>query len=328
MHFDGIGSSVVIALAAVLWFVYLVPIWLRRREYLATERNAVRLQQTMRIMAESAELPDAVLVEVSARSVAAQQRALRQAERAARGRAGRVGGGAAADVAGAARAAVPGEGAASYPAAARARFARRVQRTRAVATLLLLIGLVGAVVGLSLLVGGGEWLLLATSAGLAVSALAVLNRLATVSARFRAVRRAAVSRVQPSLYDQAGHEHPAASSGWTPVPLPRPLYLSRESVLRAAGAFEPRAERARVSRAVDPAAELAMAAAEAELALREAQDARRAVHVERERLAEGTAARPAPEESSPFARMGVVDESAFEIPDVEEIMRRRVSRAG
>src|SRR5690606_41774453 len=60
MGIDGIGSSVVIAFAALLWFIYLVPTWLRRREYLSTERNAVRLQQTLRIMAETAQVPDAV----------------------------------------------------------------------------------------------------------------------------------------------------------------------------------------------------------------------------------------------------------------------------
>ncbi len=37
------GGGVVLAIAAALWLLYLVPTWLRRREYLATERNAVRL---------------------------------------------------------------------------------------------------------------------------------------------------------------------------------------------------------------------------------------------------------------------------------------------
>src|SRR5690606_10372853 len=63
--------------AAVLWFIYLVPTWLRRREYLSTERNAVRLQQTLRIMAETAQVPEAVRIETHAHAIAAQQRALR-----------------------------------------------------------------------------------------------------------------------------------------------------------------------------------------------------------------------------------------------------------
>ena len=56
------GGGLVLALVAVLWLVYLVPTWQRRREYLATERNAVRLQQTLRILAQTAELPEEVRV--------------------------------------------------------------------------------------------------------------------------------------------------------------------------------------------------------------------------------------------------------------------------
>ena len=81
MGIDGIGSSIIIALAAVMWFLYLIPTWFKRQEYLATERNAVRLQQTMRILAESAEMPSVVRVEATARTVAAQQRALRMQQR-------------------------------------------------------------------------------------------------------------------------------------------------------------------------------------------------------------------------------------------------------
>src|SRR3954468_14800361 len=87
---ESAGGGIVIALAAVLWLVYLMPTWLRRRQYLATERNAVRLQQTLRVLAETAEVPDEVRAEASARSVAGQQRALRraaeEAEAAARAR--------------------------------------------------------------------------------------------------------------------------------------------------------------------------------------------------------------------------------------------------
>ena len=80
MSGDVLGGGVVVALAAALWLAYLIPVWLRRREYLATERNAVRLQQTLRILAETSELPDAVRYEATARTVAEQQRILRRAE--------------------------------------------------------------------------------------------------------------------------------------------------------------------------------------------------------------------------------------------------------
>src|SRR5215207_3682302 len=72
---DVIGGGVLVAAAAALWIAYLLPTWLRRRQYLATERNAVRLQQTLRILAETAETPEAVRVEATAREVAASVQA-------------------------------------------------------------------------------------------------------------------------------------------------------------------------------------------------------------------------------------------------------------
>src|SRR5687767_12748692 len=81
---DVIGGGLLVAVAALLWITYLLPSWLRRRQYLATERNAVRLQQTLRILAETAETPEPVRIEATAREVAAQQRILHQQEEAAR----------------------------------------------------------------------------------------------------------------------------------------------------------------------------------------------------------------------------------------------------
>ncbi len=75
MELTGVGGGLMLAIAAALWLVYLVPNWFKRREYLATERNAVRLQQTIRVLAETAEVPAAVRAEAAARQVALQQRA-------------------------------------------------------------------------------------------------------------------------------------------------------------------------------------------------------------------------------------------------------------
>jgi Membrane protein involved in colicin uptake len=83
MRGDLLGGGVVVAVAAALWLIYLVPTWLHRREYLATERNAVRLQQTLRILAETAETPHEVRLEATAREVARQRKALKAAQRAA-----------------------------------------------------------------------------------------------------------------------------------------------------------------------------------------------------------------------------------------------------
>ena len=60
MELGGVGGGLMLAVAAALWMVYLIPNWLKRREYLATERNAVRLQQTIRVLSETAEVPEHV----------------------------------------------------------------------------------------------------------------------------------------------------------------------------------------------------------------------------------------------------------------------------
>ena len=68
------GTALLLLVAVVLWLVYLVPIWMRRSEYLATERNAARLGQTLRLLAETNETTEEIRAELSARDVARQHR--------------------------------------------------------------------------------------------------------------------------------------------------------------------------------------------------------------------------------------------------------------
>src|SRR3954471_13956801 len=83
MDLTGGGTAIMIAIAAGLWFLYLVPTWIRRREYLATERTATRLQQTIRIMAESSEVPESVRFAATAREAVRAERLLRAQQRRA-----------------------------------------------------------------------------------------------------------------------------------------------------------------------------------------------------------------------------------------------------
>src|SRR4051812_48646950 len=83
---DALSGGVMVAVAAALWIAYLLPSWLHRRQYIATERNAVRLQQTLRILAETAETPEQVRLETTARAAASQERVLRERESAERAR--------------------------------------------------------------------------------------------------------------------------------------------------------------------------------------------------------------------------------------------------
>jgi hypothetical protein len=84
MNGDFLGGGVILAVAAVLWLVYLVPTLWRRHNFDATERNAVRLNQTIRALVETSETPHELRVEATARAVAQQQRVLRKAEAEAR----------------------------------------------------------------------------------------------------------------------------------------------------------------------------------------------------------------------------------------------------
>jgi len=73
------STALLVAIAAVLWIVYLVPVWVKRSEYLATERNATRLGQTLRVLAETAETSQELRAELTAREVWQKSR---EAERA------------------------------------------------------------------------------------------------------------------------------------------------------------------------------------------------------------------------------------------------------
>ena len=278
MELSGVGGGLMLAIAATLWLAYLVPNWFKRREYLATERNAVRLQQTIRVLAETAEVPDAVRAEAAARRLASEQRAELLRGPVAVGRpAPRV-----------------------EPAAVDSlTVIRRRRRTRALLSLALVgsLAIAGAQVPL-LLAGGatvGAWVaLLAAGVGV-VSSAGMLSRISRLSQP----RRAQPARVERQTSLGAAPvtrvvERPAA---WTPVAVPKPLYLSRPAAPATASP--------------DPKVELERAAQAAERALRSAQ--REAPPI--------TRAEPAV--ASRFASMGIVDAGAAAAPDLDAVLARR-----
>lgn len=75
------GGGVIFVVASLLWAAVLVPSWVRRREFKAAEQNALRLQRTLRVLAETAEVPTEVRVEATAREALAQERLLRTAQK-------------------------------------------------------------------------------------------------------------------------------------------------------------------------------------------------------------------------------------------------------
>ena len=300
MDITGASTAIMLAAAAVLWFLYLMPTWFRRREYLATERNATRLQRTIRIMAETAEVPEAVRVEANAREVAQRERLVRQEERR---------------VAAAARVRTQAALVQARPAAAAESLTRlRMRRTRRLASLLVMTGLVtgGLQMWLMVTTGAvfGSWLVLAAS-GTSLRA-----RLADAGHAQPALRAAAGRRRASSRDHLAGAVARGGVDrrGWTPVPIPKPLYLERAEPPRVAAST------------VDAGALMRAAAAEAERALR-------AAHAEPEVVAFPAAATVAEERSagsrlearppSRYAQMGIVDPGASHAIDLDEALRRR-----
>jgi hypothetical protein len=332
MGFEGFSSSIVIALAAVLWLAYLVPTWFRRREYLSTERNTVRLQQTLRILAETAEMPEQVRVENSARSVAEQEKVMhremqrtRAIERAQQ----------AADARAAARTLAETQPAIAAHVARSSTSSRRLRRSRLVTTLVLIAAIVGVATGITQAVAGMGVVLLVASGIIGAGAVVLLGQLAAVSTARRQLA-AVVEHTAPvatPLQDLwQGEQAPQrTSAGWTPNAIPKPLYLSRsEAPATPHVSFADAAARlsrpATAAQATAPAAarpaaavaeELRVASDRSEQSLREAQDAT-------PRIATAPPAPVAePAARSRFASMGVIDDVELAPADINEALRRR-----
>jgi hypothetical protein len=335
-----------VAVAALLWITYLLPSWLRRRQYLATERNAVRLQQTLRILAETAETPEAVRVEATAREVAVQQRILHEHEVAARlaaetaehlaiaeRRAAEDAAAIARDLASEALAThapvtepLPTITAAPAPAlghgpdanADRRAKLRALRRRRALTSLVLLIsvitvvaGFIGAAFGASLLVPAGGLIV-------ALGAVGMLGRLAKVRVPHATVEAQAPRESVPFEPIELAEES-MADPGWTPQPLPRPLHLSRGTI--AAMAMASIEEAAELKR-VETGEEVARRAAALESEVPSIRPAAARTVAERDATSQRPAARVA-EPVSPYARMGIVDETRPAFSDLDAVLRRR-----
>ena len=281
-----------LALAAGLWLVYLIPTWLRRREYLATERNAVRLQQTLRVLAETAEVPVAIRAETTARSVVQQQRTLRQAQQLAMREARAIEAAHRARDAAQLRRAeriADAQPAVAAVVSARARAARRLRRTRGLTSLVLVGALTTIAVQLVLMATGGiaagAWAVLGFSGVAGATSFTLLGRLAAVS-RSRAVLRAERAPLRKSMSSAATVVERVET--WTPIPMPKPLYLSRAVMDNV------------VIEADLAAAELQAAAAEADARLRAAQAT-----------------------VTPFRRAEPAPKRTLKTLDLDEVLRRR-----
>ena len=94
---------------------------------------------------------------------------------------------------------------------------------------------------------------------------------------------------------------------WTPVPVPKPLYLEHQQAPRVPVAPAATAEELLRAAAVEAERALAAAHAEPEVVPFPARPASPA----------------APSQPSRYASMGIVDSGAGQLPDLDEVLRRR-----
>lgn len=219
------GTALLLLIAGALWLVYLVPIYLRRSEYLATERNAARLGQTLRVLAQTAETTEELTTELTARDVARQQR---EAERKLR------------EV--------------SYGKDELR--ARRRRILRSTITLFTAIGLVGLLSSIAL--QAAPWVTLALGAKTLLG-LTLLNTIAQVAKKSKAQARPE----RPQSAPVQARDTARSQRSWSPPALPEPL-SSRHAIAREASALPSREELLRQARAAALGARPEQAAAKAE----------------------------------------------------------------
>lgn len=354
------GGGIVLLIAAVLWVVYLMPSWAARRQYLATERNAIRLQQTLRILAQTAELPNEVRVEMNAKSLAEAQRVARseEAKRTAIVRAHEA----------ARQREITRRLAEQAPVLERASAvpaltAMRMRRSRLGATLLGAVGLVVAIV--VFVAAPAMWLV-------GVAGVIAVGGSAAVLAQLHQVAQARKTRTATAVTDVTRASRPATTwtdpapplsteqpaepvrdRTWTPNSVPKPLYVEQptapvaapESAAELAARLKERVAEAKAEAEAEAAA---IRAAETDPSLArvsrmrpDVEDAVASLSAhDQGRLAERLGLRaPAPASSSSsagaaepasppappskWAGMGVLGDDGYEQADLDAIMRRR-----
>ncbi|HTN56353.1 MAG TPA: hypothetical protein VLZ82_09210 [Microbacterium sp.] len=283
-----LSGGVIVLVAVLLWALYFMPTWRGRHQYYAAERNAVRLNQALRVLAETSETPEEVRLELTARTALQQQRLAKRVQ---------------AEKENAELERLRSELAATRRDP-RVRQARARRRTRLTASVVLVLSVAALGLGFWQFIAAGGWMLAAGAAVVSALSALVLVRMAQVARKAggKAVRTDAsprAERVAPPLHDQG----PAS---WTPRPLPQPM-------VAVAGS---RAQTAQAQ--IDAQDERRQAARRAELRRRAEELAPPAPLV----LPAASAASNAAE--SPFARMGVVDDSEIEA-HVRQMLARRAA---
>lgn len=282
-----LSGGVIVLVAVLLWMLYLLPSWRGRYQYNTSERNAVRLNQALRVLAETSETPHEVRLELNARTALAQQRLAKrvQSEREA------------------AELVQLREELAATRADPVLRQARARRRVRITATSLLLAGVGLAGLGVWQVLTTGAQVMVWIGAALAMVATFALQRMASVARR--SARRPVLAAAEESAPRVAPPLHDQGPASWTPRRLPEPLVTMSGSLAQTARAeFEAQQELRRAERVAELRARAAQMAPPEPVAL--------------------PAVSAAAESTSPYARMGIVDDSEIE-QHVRQLLQRRTA---
>ncbi len=337
MGSGGLGGGVMFLAIALLWGAVLVPAWFRRREFNAAERNALRLQRTLRVLAETAELPEEIRVEATAREALAHERLLRTAQK--RQEAERD-----AELAAAKAEQVRAEIHAQQLRRKQVAMNRAaklhkpiVRRMRSLAALFGLFGLVGALLGGGMMIAGVGpavllWSLLAFTAGLGTLVLLAPGRakLAPIAAEqevlAEATSQSALPEIEPEApsNDSATAHQTAQRAAAERISRARAMARARE--IRAAAPRENQTDSMLLREVRREAARAHQQAAAS--AKTQAAETRPAAAASGATQTPATPAKPvAPAASaarpSRLSELGVVGDTSDGMPDLDQVLRRR-----
>ena len=335
----GLGGGVIFVIAALLWAAVLVPAWIRRREFRAAERNALRLQRTLRVLAETSEVPTEVRLEATAREALAHEKLLRSAQRRQEAeRDAELAQERAAQVRAEIRAQQMERKQAAMQRAARLR--RPVaRRMRAVAALAATVGLVGSLVGAGFAIAGSGAGVLIGCGLLASIGVGTLVLLAPGRARIQPIA-AEIVDTAPIAIIAAAHEEDeeeelagveaaaaahAAAQQAAALRIERARARSRARAVQKTAVMENQADsillreaREQVTRARgEQSAVAASRSREQDREAAQARAAEAAIEASVRRKAESN------EQVDRLRQMGVVGDTTDGLPDLDAVFRRR-----
>lgn len=329
MGSGGLGGGVMFLVIALLWAAVLVPSWFRRREFNAAERNALRLQRTLRVLAETAELPEEMRLEATAKEALAHEKLLRAAQK--RQEAERE-----ANLAAARAEQVKAEIRAQQMqrkqvAMSRAAKLRKpiVRRVRSVAALVGLLGIIGALVGAGMLFAGVGpavllWSLLAFTVGAGALVLLAPGR-----AKLEPI---AAEHVDPCPAEAAPAQTEVRAVGETDASVEAHAVAQRaaaERIERARAMARAREARAAAPRENQPDSMLlrevrAQVARENGLASSQHGERRAAASADAAPSTRVAGAAPQSKRQLPkLDGLGVIGDTTDGMPDLDQVLRRR-----